>query len=114
MGGVYNYLEIFANNHRTRCNLSPNNSMEFYNPKEEQLAELYIVEKIGTEQGWSLPTPDERFMFGYPQGIQDLVEAIATGREPNSGPSMAADTVAVLYGAYLSSERKGQQVEIPA
>ncbi len=33
MGGVYNFLEIFANNHRTRCNLSPNNAMELYNPK---------------------------------------------------------------------------------
>lgn len=113
MGGIYNYLEIFANNHRTRCNLSPNNSMALSNPKEEQLAEVYIVEKLRTKQGWSLPVPDESFMFGSPQEIQDLVEAIATGRKPKSGPTLGADTVAVLYGAYLSSERKGQEVEIP-
>ncbi|MGQ9858360.1 MAG: hypothetical protein ACUVS3_06690 [Thermodesulfobacteriota bacterium] len=113
MGGIHNYLEIFANNHRTRCNLNPNNSMELCNPKGEQLAEVHIVEKIGTKQGWSLPAPDESFMLGYPQEIQDFVEAIATGREPKSGPNLAAYTVAVLYGAYLSSERKGQEVEIP-
>lgn len=113
MGGVYNFLEIFANNHRTRCNLSPNNAMELYNPKEEQLSEVYLVEKIGTKQGWSTPAPDESFMFGYPQEIQDFMEAVATGREPKSGAILARDNVAVLYSAYVSAERKGQEVEIP-
>jgi len=53
MGGVHNWLEIFANNHRTHCNLSPTNAIELYNPKEEQLADVYVMEKIGTKQGWS-------------------------------------------------------------
>lgn len=113
MGGVYNFLEIFANNHRTRCNLSPNNAMELYNPKEEQLSEVYLVEKIGTKQGWSTPAPDESFMFGYPQEIQDFVEAVATGGEPKSGPILARDNVALLYSAYFSAEQKGREVEIP-
>jgi predicted dehydrogenase len=113
MGGVHNWLEIFANNHRTRCNLSPINAMELYNPREEQLADVYVVEKIGTKQGWSTPAPDESFMFGYPHEIQDFLEAIATGREPKSGMLVASDTVGVLYAAYLSAERKGTEVEIP-
>lgn len=113
MGGVHNWLEIFANNHRTRCNLSPNNAIELYNPKEEQLAEVYVVEKIGTKQGWSTPAPDESFMFGYPQEIQDFMEAIATGREPKAGMLAASDAVGVLYAAYLSAERKGVEVEVP-
>jgi predicted dehydrogenase len=113
MGGVHNWLEIFANNHRTRCNLSPTNAMEHYNPREEQLADVYIVEKIGTKQGWSTPAPDENFMFGYPQEIQDFMEAVATGREPKSGMLTASDSVGVLYAAYLSAERKGAEVEVP-
>jgi len=113
MGGVHNWLEIFANNHRTRCNLSPINAMELYNPREEQLAEVYVVEKIGTKQGWSNPSPDENWMFGYPQEIQDFMEAITTGREPKSGMLAASDTVSVIYAAYLSAERKGEEVEIP-
>lgn len=113
MGGVHNWLEIFANNHRTRCNMSPNNAIELYNPREEQLADVYIVEKIGTKQGWSTPAPDETFMFGYPQEIQDFMEAIATGREPKSGMLAASDAVGVLYAAYLSAERKGAEVEVP-
>jgi len=113
MGGVHNWLEIFANNHRTRCNLSPINAVELYNPREEQLADVYIVEKIGTKQGWSTPAPDENFMFGYPQEIQDFMEAIATGREPKAGLLVASDTIAVLYAAYVSAEQKGGEVEVP-
>ncbi len=113
MGGVHNWLEIFANNHRTRCNLSPTNAMELYNPQEEQLADVYVMEKIGTKQGWSTPAPDESFMFGYPQEIQDFMEAIAADREPKSGMLLASDVVGVLYAAYLSAERKGIEVDIP-
>ena len=113
MGGVHNWLEIFANNHRTRCNMSPSNAMELYNPKEEQLADVYLVEKIGTKQGWSTPAPDENFMFGYPQEIQDFVEAVTMDREPKCGMLAASDIVAVMYAAYVSAERKGAEVEVP-
>ena len=113
MGGVHNWLEIFANNHRARCNMSPTNAMELYNPSEEQLADVYLMEKLGTKQGWSNPAPDENFMFGYPQEIQDFMEAISTGREPKSGMLAAGDSVAVLYAAYLSAERNGREVRVP-
>jgi predicted dehydrogenase len=113
MGGVHNWLEIFANNHRTRCNLSPINAVELYNPREDQLCDVYVVEKTGTKQGWSTPAPDESFMFGYAQEMQDFMEAIATGRAPKSGMLAASDAVGVLYAAYLSAERKGQEVEVP-
>jgi predicted dehydrogenase len=93
--------------------MSPSNAMELYNPKEEQLADVYLVEKIGTKQGWSAPAPDEYFMFGYPQEIQDFVEAVATDREPKCGMLAASDIVAVLYAAYVSAERKGAEVEVP-
>ena len=113
MGGVHNWLEIFANNHRTRCNLSPTNIIEFYNPQEEQMKDVYVMEKIGTKQGWSNPAPDENWMFGYQKEIQDFMEAIANNQEPKSGMLAASDTVGVLYTAYLSAERKGEEVEIP-
>jgi predicted dehydrogenase len=113
MGGVHNWLEIFANNHRARCNLSPSNAMELYNPREDQLVDVYLMEKLGTKQGWSNPAPDEYFTFGYPQEIQDFMEAIATDRQPKSGMLVASDTVGALYAAYVSAERHGAEVEVP-
>ncbi|MGH9446082.1 MAG: gfo/Idh/MocA family oxidoreductase, partial [Terriglobia bacterium] len=112
LGGVHNWLEVFANNHRTRCNLSAINALETYNPKEELLKDVYLMEKLGTKQGWSHPAPDEPWMNGYPQEFQDFADSIATGREPLAGGELGRDTVAVLYSAYLSAERRGEEVEI--
>jgi len=113
LGGVHNWLEVFANNHRTRCNLNPVNALETYNPREDFLKDVYVTEKIGTKQGWSHPAPDEDWQHGYLQEFQDFIEAFSQGREPVSGLALARDTVAVLYSAYLSAERRGAEVEIP-
>ena len=50
MGGVRNRLQMFANNHRARCNRSPSDAMELCNPREDQPADVHFKEKIGTEQ----------------------------------------------------------------
>jgi predicted dehydrogenase len=113
MGGVHNWLEVMANNHRTRCNINPIDAITTYNPKEEQLKDVYIVEKIGTKQGWSHPAPDEDWMDGYPQELQDFMECVYHNREPKCGATLAHDTVGVMYSAYLSAERHGAEVEIP-
>jgi len=113
LGGVHNWLDIYANNHRTSCKLVPIDALETYNPKEEILEDVYVTEKIGTKQGWSHPSPDEDWQQGYPHEFQDFMESINQGRSPICGVEIARDTVAVLYSAYLSAERKGTDVEIP-
>jgi predicted dehydrogenase len=113
MGGVHNWLEVFANNHRTRCNINPVDAMSTYNPREEQLKDVYIVEKIGTKQGWSHPAPNEDWMSGYPQEMQDFMECVDQNREPKCGAPLAQDTVAVMYAAYVSAERRGAEVDVP-
>jgi predicted dehydrogenase len=113
LGGVHNWLEVFANNHRTRCNLNPVDALETYNPREELLKDVYVVEKIGTKQGWSHPAADEDWQHGYPQEFQDFMECIRDGREPLSNGELARDTIAVLYTAYVSAEKRGTEVEIP-
>lgn len=114
LGGVANWLEVMANNHRTRCNLNPVNALETFNPREEQFRDIYVTEKIETKQGWSQPAPDESWQHGYPQEFQDFMESIAANREPLANAELARDTMAVLYTAYVSSERGGQEVAIPA
>ena len=71
----------------------------------------YLVEKLETKAGWSAPQPDEDWMTGSTQEIQDFVEAIAHGREPLSGAALARDVIAVIYGAYLSAA-EGRRVEL--
>lgn len=113
-GGVHNWLEVHANNHRTHCSLNPVNALTTYNPREELLRDVYVVEKTGTKQGWSHPAPDEDWMHGYPQEIQDFMEAVYFDRVPLCGGLLARDCVAVMYSAYLSAERKGAEVKVPS
>jgi predicted dehydrogenase len=113
LGGVYSWMEVFANNHRTRCHLNPVDVLDTYNAREDFLKDVYVAEKLGSKEGWSHPAPDEDWQQGYPQEFQDFMESIAHQREPLSGVELARDTVAVLYTAYLSAERHGTEVKIP-
>jgi len=113
MGGVANWLEVMANNHRTRCNLNPVDALETFNAREETLRNVYVTEKIETKLGWNRPAPDESWQHGYPQEFQDFMEAIAHRREPLATLGLARDTIATLYAAYLSAERHGAEVPIP-
>lgn len=112
MGGVHNWMEIISNNHRTRCNLNPINALDTYNPQEENFRDVYVLEKIGTKQGWSHPAPDEAWQHGYPQEFQDFMESIFHDREPLSGIELARDTIATIYAGYVSAERGGAEVAI--
>ena len=112
LGGIHNWLEVSANNHRTICNISPNSAMQTYNPVEANFADIYVTEKIGTKQGWSQPSPDEDWFTGYPQEIEAFYRAAAYGDEVESDSSLAADCIATIYSAYLSAERLGAEVAI--
>lgn len=114
LGGVNNWIEIVANNHRTRCQLNPIDALTTFNPTPEAFRDIYVTEKIETKAGWSHPAPDEAWQHGYPQQFQDFIECFTTGREPLSGATLAADTIATIYAAYLSAERHGKEVEIPS
>jgi len=114
MGGIHNCLEVMANNHRTLCNINPNTAMQTYNPAEEQFRDIYVVEKIGTKQGWAPTAPDEDFITGFPQEIEAFYRAVATGERPESDSRLGADCIATVYCAYLSAERRGAEVAVRA
>ena len=111
-GGVKNYLEVHANNHRTICNLTPNNAMQTYNPVAENFEDIYVVEKTGTKEGWSNISPDEAWFNGYQHEMEAFYNSIASGQSPESDSMLAADTISTIYSAYLSAEKKGSEVEI--
>ena len=113
LGGVHNWLEVFANNHRTTCRLNPVNLLDTYNPEAAQFRDVYVVEKIGTKEGWSHPAADEEWQQGFHGEIQDFVECCVSGRRPQSDAELAHDTVATLYAGYVSAERGGAEVPVP-
>jgi predicted dehydrogenase len=112
LGGIHNWLEVAANNHRSICNINPNTAMQAYNPVEANFKDIYVVEKTGTKQGWSSPSPDEDWFTGYPQEIEAFYRSAAYGEPVESDSLLAADCIATIYSAYVSAERSGAEVEI--
>lgn len=113
LGGIYDYVEVFANNHRVRCRLSPTDSMEVYNPSGPQFENIYLMEKISTKEGWIPAAPNEHWSMGYQAEIQDFIECATSGRQPQSNLGLALDTITTIYAAYVSAERNGTEVAIP-
>ena len=114
LGGIHNWLEVCANNHRTVCNINPNTAMQTYNPQEENFRDIYVVEKIGTKQGWACTSPDEDWFTGYPQEIEAFYRCAAYGDQIESDMNLAADTISTIYSAYLSCSRQGAEVPVKA
>jgi len=112
LGGIHNWLEVSANNHRTICNINPNTVMKTYNPVDAYFEDIYVVEKTGTKQGWSNPSPDEDWFTGYPQEMEAFYRNIAYGDTLESTSNLAADAISTIYSAYISAEKKGTEVPI--
>lgn len=113
LGGIYDYVEVFANNHRTRCHISPAGLMDVYNPHGPQFADIYLMEKVSTNEGWTPAAPDENYTIGYQPELQDFLLAAAQKRPPQSGIGLALDTTAAIYAAYASAANQGQETTIP-
>jgi len=112
LGGIHNWVEVCANNHRALCNINPNTALQTYNPVEANFKDIYVVEKIGTKQGWACTAPDEDWITGYPHEIEAFYRTIAYGEPSESDLRLGADTISTIYSAYLSAERRGQAVEV--
>jgi len=112
MGGTHNRLEVAANNHRSICNINPNTAMQTYNPCEEYFQDIYVVENIGTKQGWSNPAPDEDFNTGYPNEMEAFYLTTAYGEPLESHSTLAADAISTIFSGYLSAEQDGKKIQI--
>lgn len=108
-GGVKNYVEVHASNHRTICNIAPNNAMQTFNPAEENFKDIYVVEKTGTKQGWSFISPDEAWFNGYQHEMEAFYRTVAFGDPIESNSQLAAYTIATIYAAYVSAEQNGKE-----
>lgn len=114
LGGVHNWLEINANNHRVICNINPNTAMQAYNPVDANFKDIYVVEKTGTKQGWSCPSPEEDWFTGYTQEIEAFYRTIAYDEPVESDSQLAADCISTIYSAYVSAEKRGEEVSVKA
>ena len=111
LGGVRNTLGVYFSNSVVNVNINPNNAIEIYAPDARIFGDEYIAERLETKAGWNFPSPDDHWMRGYAQEMEDFIDAVLLDREPASGMDLAKDTVEVIYAAYVSAE-EGRRVAI--
>ena len=112
LGGIYDYVEVFANNHRCRCRLSPTDLLDVYNPQGSQFEDIYLVEKASTKEGWSPAAPDENWTLGYHAELKDFIQCACDGKSPEADLDLAIDTTSTIYAAYVSAEEDGKEQAI--
>ncbi len=110
LGGIYDYVEVFANNHRSRCRMNPVDTLDVYNPDATGFDQVYLEYGLTTNKGWSHAVTDEYWVMGYQQEMQDAVASFTMNRKPIADLDVAVDTTKVIYSAYLSAEREGAKV----
>ena len=111
LGGVKNSVSVFMSNAAAFVNINPNTSLMIYSPEANLFGSEYITEKVETTAGWQYPSPDEDWMRGYPQEMEDFIDSVLFDREPVSGIDLAMEVVEAIYAAYASAE-KGMRVEL--
>ncbi len=112
LGGVKNWIEINTSNHRTICNIGPNNAMQSYTPDGKHFEDVYVVEKTETKQGWSSISPDEAWFAGYQHEMEAFYRTVAFDEPIESNSRLAADVMATIYSGYVSAGLKGTEIMI--
>lgn len=113
LGGVYDFIEVFANNHRTRCHIQPVKVVDMYSPDKKEFAGMDLMEKISSNEGWIPVYPEFGWSNGQFYEMRDFVQSMQAGRQPECDLELAIDTTLAIYAGYVSAARKGAEVEIP-
>ncbi|KYZ75626.1 oxidoreductase [Anaerosporomusa subterranea] len=103
LGGVKNYVEIYANDGTLMCNITPADNLKTYFLDQEGLDNVYFSEMMPEKLGWNYVFISDEILRGYVYELQDFVECVAHGRKPLSDIDLAYDTTKVMYAAYLSA-----------
>ncbi len=104
LGGVRNILSIFLSNSVIHVNINPHDVLMVYAPEPHVFGEEYIAEKLETKAGWNFPSPEDDWMKGFPQELEDFVDSIRLDRAPISGIDLGREVVKVIYAGYVSAE----------
>ncbi len=104
LGGSRNYVELYCNDAMLQCNLTMNDLMCTYMLDENGMDSVPLSEMLPAKTGWNRPFIADEMIRGYTDEMQDFMECVCFGREPQSGFRLAYDTARVTYAAYASAE----------
>lgn len=114
LGGVYDFIEVFANNHRTRCHIQPVKVVDLYSPNKKEFEGIDLMEKISSNEGWIQAYPEFGWSNGQFYEMHDFVNSMLAGRQPECDLELAIDITLAIYAGYVSADNKGAEAAVPA
>jgi predicted dehydrogenase len=111
LGGIRNVLNVYLSNAVVHVNINPHDVLQVFAPDPQVFGEEYIAEKVETKAGWNFPSPNDNWMKGFPQELEDFIDAVLYDREPVSGIELGKEVVETIYAGYTSAE-KGTRIEL--
>jgi predicted dehydrogenase len=113
ISGIRNEVSVITDFAQYDLRVNPNNENELFMPAADAAGDILLREKLPTPVGTSFPRPNQFYSHGYVNEMADAVAcALDADRQPQSGPLMAWDTMAVLMAAYESSENAAAFVDV--
>jgi predicted dehydrogenase len=106
LGGMEANIDLRLSNARMKLDICPVRLCQFYTVDPTPVQDIYFNEKQETKAGLSFPSLDEEWTPGYPQEMQDFMEAVALDRAPLSGLELAKQVVEVVCAGYVSMEER--------
>lgn len=111
LGGTKTYIEVYANDATFNCNIAPTDYLQTYFLDEYGITDVYLGEMLPNKLGWNRSFVSDEVLRGYTAELQDFVECVAFGREPDSDYDLAAEAVRLVYAAYTSAE-EGRRIDL--
>jgi predicted dehydrogenase len=111
LGGTKTYIDIYANDATFNCNVAPTDYFQTYFLDEDNIEDIYLAEMIPNKLGWNRSFVSDEVLRGYAGELQDFVECVAYDRKPVSDYDLAAESVKLVYAAYLSAE-EGRRIDL--
>jgi predicted dehydrogenase len=113
ISGIWNEVAITTDFSQYNIRVNPNDANQLFLPSEAPAGNILLREKLPTAQGTSFPAPNQSYLHGYVNELNDAVDcALQPDRHPQSGPLMAWDSMAVLMAAYESSEKGAAFIDV--
>ena len=111
LGGTKTYVDVYANDGTFNCNVAPTDYLQTYFLDEAGIEDVYLAEMLPNKLGWNRSFVSDEVLRGYTGELQDFVECVAFGRKPVSDYELAAESVKLVYAAYMSAE-EGRRIDL--
>ena len=101
-GGMQDRIEIYGSEGMAFINLTHANPIRIYS----DVGYSYVVEKASTSLGWTSPTIDENYQYGFCNMVRHFVTCIVEDKEPMSTGEFGREVLRVVSAGYESSRKK--------